>query len=62
MALPGCIHFGPKALVDGLLPTATRIAASVFVPRGENKTSEPERGPSLTFSALWGSEKSGTYS
>lgn len=62
VALAGCVHFGPKAFIDDLLPTTTRIAASTFVPRGENKTRKPERGPSLTFLPLWGSDKSGTYS
>lgn len=62
MALADWIHFGPKALTDGLLPTTTQLAARIFVPGGENSTSEPERGPSLTFPTLWGSEKSGTYS
>lgn len=57
MALAGCIYFGPKAVIYGLLPTTSQIAASIFVPRGESKTAEPERGPSLTFLALWGSEK-----
>lgn len=62
VALAGCIHFGPEGLVDGLPPTKTQIAASICVPRAENKTCDPARGPCLTFSALWGSEKSGTVS
>lgn len=61
MTLADCIDFGPKALADDLLLTITQVAGRILF-GGENSTSEPERGPSLTFSALWGSEKSGTYS
>lgn len=62
MTLADCIHFGPKTLAGGLLLTTNSSSSQNLCTGGENSTREPERGPSLTFRALWGSEKSGTYS